>query len=232
MTMFDPDVASKMAQLSLATELQQRLIHIDDEQSSVTHLSQGKDNLDSYQNENAIKLHLATWYRLTQIPASTSDDIKKRRFQHIMNYFIKAASQNDLENHVATNIVKACLQVSMTKQPVESLDVRERIRNHYEAIHLTSTPETQYRELIFNKYPLHNLFDALALIYTLCIDDVHHSGDDELYLLQLKFIAIAIRSMGYLPRKGVPTTVGASWQKTTTDRIRVSFAFSYVGINN
>ena len=60
MTIFDPDMASKMAQLSLATELQQRLIHIDDEQSSVTYLSQDKNNLDSYQNENAIKLHLAT----------------------------------------------------------------------------------------------------------------------------------------------------------------------------
>lgn len=130
------------------------------------------------------------------------------------------------------NIIKTCLQISMTKQSIESLDVRERIRNHYETIHLTSILEIQYRELIFNKYLLHNLFDALALIYIFYIDDIHHSDDDEFYLLQLKFIVIVIRSMEYLPRKGVSIMIRASWQKTTIDRIRVSFAFSYVDINN
>ena len=149
-----------------------------------------------------------------------------------MNYFIKAASQNDLKNHVATNIVKACLQVFMTKQSIENLDVRERIRNHHEVIYLTSILETQYRELIFNKYPLHNLFDVLILIYIFCIDNIHRSDDGEFYLLQLKLIVIVIRSTGYLPRKGVPIMIGASWQKMMTDRIRVSFVFSCININN
>ena len=112
---------------------------------------------------------------------------------------------------------------------LETIDIRLRIQSERQPSHVATTLEGRYRGWAYEMYPLHNLFDALGFIYTLCIDGIDCDRDGELYLLQLRFITASILATGCISRKGIPATVGASWQKTSNERLRVSFAFSCIG---
>lgn len=161
-------------------------------------------------------------------PAFT-DDEEKRGFRHILQYFIDIATKNNLEDHPATKILLKCHQVASCKDHLEVIEMRKRIQRESIPSLVSLSPEQKYREWTFKAYPLHSLFDALALIYTLGIDETKIERDGELYLLQLRLIARALLATGYITRKGIPSTVAGSWQVSDEAPLRISFAFSCVG---
>ena len=67
-------------------------------------------------------------------------------------------------------------------------------------------------------------------LYTLYAGETNGNRDGELYILELKFIALAIRGTGYICCSGIPSTVGGSWMKAADSSLRISFAFSCVGL--
>lgn len=48
------------------------------------------------------------------------------------------------------------------------------------------------RHFVFNRIPVFNIWDAIALIYTISIEDVFCEREAELYLYQLRLVAISL----------------------------------------
>jgi len=64
------------------------------------------------------------------------------------------------------------------KSAVESIDVENRIRRQDKPVLITMLPEEKYRNWTFNAYPIHDLWDALALIYTLTVGEVVNEREE------------------------------------------------------
>jgi len=112
---------------------------------------------------------------------------------------------------------------------VECIDVKNRIQRQDKPVLITMPPEEKYRKWTFDAYPLHNIWDALALFYTLTVGEVVDEREGELYLAQLKYIAKALTATGYIARSACPAIVGAIWRVSEEIPLRVSFAFSCLG---
>jgi len=233
MASHDEVLTSRLALTSLAAKVEHKLVldafNADDGRSSLTHLSKGQDHLNEYHDQSVFKLHLATWINMSRISSTASDAVNKERFRHILHYFIEKAVRNNLGEHPATKILEKCHQKAMFKGPLEVVDMRHRIQKQEKPTLVSTSPEQKYRDWTFKNYPLHDFWDALALIYTISVGEVFDDREGELYLLQLKFIVRALNATGYIGRAGIPVTVGASWHVSEETPLRVSFAFSCVG---
>jgi hypothetical protein len=222
------DLFARIALTSLASDVEEKLL--------VTHLnfsdsggSTGK-NLSAYGDENFIKLHLDTWHNNAFQSRSESDADKRSRFNYILEYFIKLATLNDLDDTpVMTKLQDALKLTQPVKGKFKTLEVKDRIQSKKVALLISSTPEKSSRDFTFSKFPIFNIFDAIAVIYTVCIGEIKVEQDAEFHLLQLKYIVKSIASTGYIPTDACPSTVAASWKHSTDSSLRACFAFSCTG---
>src|SRR5271156_563754 len=175
--------------------------------------------------------NLATWTKMSRLSPADSDASKKERFTAILEYFIAKARRNNFEDHPATKILEKCRDTAKGKSALECIDVRNPIQRQDKPVLITMPPEEKYRNWTFNAYPLHKLWDALALIYTLTVGEIVDEREGELYLAQLKYISKALTETGYLGRSACPAIVGATWRVSEEIPLRVSFAFSCLGGN-
>lgn len=201
-----------------------------DGRSSLTGISDAPPNLDEYHNDSCITLHLATWWKLAHVAPEASDAQKRKNFRYLISYFLRVAERHNLEQNPAYKIVQRCFDISLQKRKLDLIDIKQRIQSEREPTFVSLAPDSRVRQLLFQDFPLHNFFDALALLYTLCVDDILTDREGELYLLQLRFVARAFLATGYFSRAYFPATVGASWQKKVyTFPFSVCFSFSCVG---
>jgi hypothetical protein len=225
------DLFARMALTSLASDVEEKLL--------ITHLnfsesggSTGK-NLSTYGDENVIKLHLDTWHNNAFESPSETDVDKRSRFRYILEYFIKLATLNDLDDTPAlTKLQDAFNQTMPVKGILKHVEVKDRTQSKMVALLISSTPEKTYRDFAFSKFPIFNIFDAIALIYTVCVGEIKVEQDAEFHLLQLKYILNSITSTGYIPKHACPSTVAASWKHSMGSSFRACFAFSCTGNKN
>jgi len=222
------DLFARIALTSLASDVEEKLLlsHLNFSESGG---STGK-NLSTYGNENVIKLHLDTWHINAFKSPSESDEDKRSRFRYILKYFIKLATLNNLDDTPAlTKLRDAWNQTLPVKGELKNVEVKDRMQSKKIALLITSTPEKTYRDFAFSKFPIFNIFDAIALIYTVCIGEITVEQDAEFHLLQLKYILKSISSTGYISKHACPSTVAASWKHSSGSSFRVCFAFSCCG---
>jgi len=115
----------------------------------------------------------------------------------ILIYFINISKRQDLEEFGASRILEDCLKAVKTDsayaepKDVENTFQLEKLHNNRQTqtrlepvkVGLLIGREDKFRRLSFQDLPLHNIFDTVALLYSLCIDEVTTERDGELYLV-------------------------------------------------
>jgi len=214
--------------------------------SSLSHISSVEltDPFEKHYNEEFIGLHLATWRILATRPMEKLPDTKHKRhrqsvlereqgikkmteFRKILQYFLNIASKRGFKNFAATKFLEECLNIADLEKDLKYITMMERLQSQTQPVLVSAGTDTTFpfRGLTFKNLPIHNLFDALALVYTLCVSEIDDPKTAELYLYQLRDVANAIKNTGYV-RDNVPSTVAASWKSDLPRVKHVVFAFS------
>ena len=217
--------------------------------SDLSHISSVEltDPFEKHYNEESIGLHLATWrilatrpmfermppkegetqYERHRYPSLEREDGTKKmtEFRKILQYFLNIAGKRGLKDFPATKFLQECINVADLDKDLRNITLAERLQSQTHPILVSAGTDATFRGLTFKNLPIHNLFDALALTYTLCVTEIDDPKTAELYLYQLRDVANAIKNTGYI-RDNVPSTVAASWKSNLSSLRHVVFAFS------
>ena len=94
----------------------------------------------------------------------------------------------------------------------------------------TTSYSLQLRNFVFNEIPIFNIWDAIALIYSISVEDVFCDKEAELFLYQLRLIFIAMQNTKCWGADYLPSTVAASWRSTTPEsHFILAFSFTCIG---
>jgi hypothetical protein len=193
------DLASRPA-APLPVELS---IDDDDARSDLSHISSvdPTDPFKDHSNEEYIGLHLAMWRVLATRPDTAKEPQDKRQtkafvrrentrkkaeFRTILEYFLNIAEKHrNLKEFPATKILRECLEVANSTQLLSKIPKSERLGSREAPTLVSAGNAEKFRGLTFENLPIHNFFDALALVYTLCAPEISDVSIAERFLCQV-----------------------------------------------
>jgi hypothetical protein len=197
-----------------------------DSSSSLTSPSSGSASQATVVKTECIPLALANWEKRAVEPVSK--DQSKVKAQELIQFFLTYGLQQLAPESHPIQILKKALEEMGAVYPKErDLAIRRVAHNRLNAKSYTG----QLRDFIFNDMPVFNIWDSIALIYTISIEDIFCDREAELYEYQLKLITKAARATGWWSGDYVPATSQGAWTllPNKNGRFLVAFAFSCIG---
>lgn len=194
--------------------------------SKLTTFSQGNSAKATAVNADHIPLSLADWGNraATTVSPAQSRSAARELVQYFLDFGQRAGLQPDSR---PLQILRAALD------EINAINPAEANRQSRRAAHTRENPPSytlRLREYVFNEVPLFNVWDAMALVYSISIEDIRVDKEAELYLYQLRLIMRAAYETKWWARDFLPTTVQAAWTKSSQDeRFIVGFAFTCIG---
>ena len=204
----------------------------------------------SYQNQATIALDLPRWTTLLARP-SPKPDLSK--VVQVIDFFVRIATDNSLQNTPAVQKLQAALHVLSTinVSHLERTAWTERQVQSAEQIHLAQTPREYFHQLakadVRNacflllheaqfEVPIFNIWDSISLIYTLCVEPIFNDLVAELHLFQFRTIVQSLTQHWYF-KNITPTTAVGTWSRGGVDssgndhgrRVTIAFATSCSG---
>jgi hypothetical protein len=183
-------------------------------------------------NQNKICLNLQMWANVFAESVDTVDT-QRSRIDKLLNFFINVATRNGLETTPAVQSLQDALSILRRGDDFSRLakiQWRERISQLSVPTKTTQKLIENLGKLCIHGAPLFNIWDSMAFLYTLCVEDVKTQLGAELHLYQFRLIIAAFRACTYFPKYAGPVTVAASWTEETPDHpLSLAFATSCVG---
>lgn len=135
--------------------------------------------------------------------------------QHAIEYlsfFLNLGLQQGLSHtiHPISLLQQSLNELGAANPPPFESGIRHVAHNQLNPANFT----LQLRYFIFNDIPVFNIWDAIALIYSISIEEVFCDQEAELFLYQLRLILNALKNTAYWGTDFSPSTVAASWTKT------------------
>jgi hypothetical protein len=148
----------------------------------------------------------------------------------IVNFFIAVANSNDLRDTPAVHILQSVISdpqfIEYERFPTfNEVSCETRI-----AQQAPLEQRLELRTAILNDYPVLNLWDALSFVYSFYVEYITDDLRAQLHLFQLRTITCALRRCTYFRGFSGPTTVAATWTRSTSSTTRmIAFAATCVG---
>ena len=151
---------------------------------------------------------------------------KRERVDKVLKFFVKVGTLNKLGDTFAVTTLKNVITV--LAKGGDGLFSETKIWTQ-----LQNATKTDYistvRNLSIHGIPLFNIWDCIAFIYTVCVEDICTSIQAQLYLYQFRLIVTIPRRSEYFPSWAQPTTVAATWTASSQSPLTVAFATTCVG---
>jgi len=137
-------------------------------------------------NDNKIQVNLEFWIRFANEPVETCEqqNLKVRR---MISFFIGVAQLNNLNGTEAVDLLQQNLKHVLANKRFPKMDEtnwRDRISQMRQIVRVA----VNFRQAVIRGFPLANMWDAIALIYSLCIDVVPSGRYAQFHLLQFRFM--------------------------------------------
>jgi hypothetical protein len=202
--------------------------HDDDESSNLTSFSTSSPSLPT--SSQKIELHIGAWAKMAEKPVTAVKEGLDKTTT-ILKYFIEVATSNGLASTPAVATLMTAMDAAQkgldptnTTPIAWSCKISQHTRAH------TPSYTFQLKEFILNGFPLFNIFDAMSLIYTLCIEDLFAARECELHLYQFRFIILAFHKNLWMNSTFLPTTAAATWHQSEVGKpFAIAFATTCVG---
>jgi hypothetical protein len=191
----------------------------EDDSTSISSRGSASDLLS--RNHEFFSLGISSWDALLAKPQATHDQ-KKDKAKFVLGVFLEICRERNLYGTEAYNIIEKAYNTASGVINPQNLPLKElRIASK----DTTSFMSVQVKSFALNKVPLHDLWDSLALVYTLCSEPIFVEREVELFLYQLRVIANCIAPW---TGSATPSTLAVSWRdKPGPDNsLVVSYAFS------
>jgi hypothetical protein len=190
-------------------------------------------NHPSLPDEYKIRLNLQTWANIFAEPIDTHAQ-QRARVDKILNFFIKVAMLNDLDNTLAVQSLRTSLTNLFRLGECSSeidIDWRARISQLASPERMNYKSSSSMRDLCVHGIPLFNIWDSMSFIYTVCAEDIKTQLGAELHLIQFRIIIRALRvCKRVFPEYAGPNTVAATWTEESKSKpLTIAFATSCVG---
>jgi hypothetical protein len=149
-----------------------------------------------------ISLKIAHWYCNLK-----SNKSKEEKAHAVLDYILKvAAAVEGFQNSVPYNIIlntKCQLEMGSATQ---SIRAQEKVQTRSQMIPFTQ----KLRDFVFDNFPVFNLWDALALAYTICAEPIYTTKGAELHLYQFYILT---KTLGEWVGDGpyFPSTLACTW---------------------
>lgn len=200
----------------------------DDGSSQLTSFSASSPSIPT--SSAKIELHIGKWAKVADRPVTTVEDgIAKVR--GILTYFISAACENGLGNTPAVATLTSAIETArrgLDPNNTTPIIWTDKVSQHTRAH--TPSYTLQLKTFVVNSFPLFNIFDAMAFIYTICVEDLFIPRECELHLYQFRLLIRAFYHNMWHNRKFLPTTVAATWNQVEIGKpLTVGFATTCIG---
>ena len=124
------------------------------------------------------------------------------------------------------SILRAALNELADDNAPEEGSARRRVA-HNSLVHPSFA--VQLRGFIFDGIPVFNIWDSIALIYSISIEPISTDREIELFLYQLRLILISMRNTHCWGSDHFPSTVAATWTSPIKDgSVLAAFAVSCI----
>lgn len=199
------------------------------ETSTLTSFSSSSSTLPSSPPQK-IELHIGNWAKVAKRPVTTTKEGIEKVIE-ILKFFINVAALNGLGDTPAVATLKKAIETAekgLDPTYTKPISWTEKVSQHTRA----HTPSYTFRlkTFVLNNVPLFNIFDAMAFIYTLCVEDLFAVTDCQLHLYQFRLIIRAFCGNMWHSQTFVPSTVAATWYETTPKKpLTIGFATACIG---
>jgi hypothetical protein len=201
---------------------------VSDTSSTLTTLSQGDDARTTVINTPCIPLTLADWEKRATIDVPA--DKSKTQARQLIQYFVNCGL-----NHLSQD---GSHPITILRDPLRDIDdanapkyLRQERRIAYREPLFKYTQ--MLRDFVYNKIPVFIMWDTIALIYSVSIEDVFCDREAE-FCYQLKLISQALKKTDWFSSGSYfPATTQAAWTTIPeSDRLLVAFGFSVASGKN
>jgi hypothetical protein len=217
----------------LALAAREGLANIDDNTSSVYSISSlaslskgdGTKTLLLSSSQSDIPLIINHWAQQAAQPRSTSP--QKDQGKSFIQTFIDIGIAHGLgpDSHPISVLREALRELSNDHAPKEGS--ARRCVAHNSLVRPSFT--AQLRDFVFDGIPVFNIWDSIALIYSISIEPTSSDREVELFLYQLRLIFISMRNTRCWGSDHFPSTVAATWTSPTKDGlVLAAFAVSCI----
>ena len=148
-----------------------------------------------------------------------------------LNYFVNMGLTQGLRNdsHPIAILQHSLSELGVPEPEEENSGIRRVAHNRLNAPGFTQ----QLRDFVYNDIPVFNIWDSVALIYSLAAEDVFCDREVDLFLYQLRLIFNAMRKTTIWSTDYFPSTVAASWTATGSGKhLLVAYSVSCIGGRN
>jgi hypothetical protein len=161
------------------------------------------------------------WELRANSPVSASNS--KAKAQEFIPYFLDFGLKQLQPTSLPIKILQDALTEMGAVEPLEAHRQERRItHNRQQPANFTA----QLRDFVFNEIPVFNIWDSIALIYSISIEDVFRDREAELYEYQLKLIWQTAKATNWWIGNHMPSTSQSAWMVLPDKRMFVAFAFS------
>lgn len=219
-----PPVESRTLPTFLALSVNDDLADDSDSSSSLTSYSFGDADRATVNRHSRIPLNISDWAKRASVvvPASQKNQAGIEFLTYFKNIGLQHLSRN---SHPIAILDKSLDEL----EAINPLELNSGIRRVAHARLNPSTYTLQLREFVFNEIPVFNIWDAIALIYSISIEDVFCGTEAELYLYQLRLILKSMRNTNCWTGIFIPSTVAASWTSPVSQKhLIVAYSFSCI----
>ena len=132
---------------------------------------------------------------------------QRERWKKILKFFLKVGTLNNLKATPALTFLENSLAIIENSRVDDGerlkVDENTKIDHRYEPVKVSGIVRS--KNLIFNNIPLHNMWDAISFVYTVCVEKVSTRVQAEAHSFQFRMIVQALRAGGlkestYLPQ--------------------------------
>lgn len=166
-----------------------------------------------------ICVHLDIWSTVFE-ESITSPGAQRKRWEKILKFFLKVGTLNNLKASPVLTFLENSLAVIENSRADDNeklnIDDNMKIDHRYEPVKVTGIVRS--KNLVFNSIPLHNMWDAISFVYTVCVEKVSTRCQAEAHIFQFRTIIQALRAGGqkneHILHKFGPTTTEAVWDSS------------------
>lgn len=219
-----PPIDSRTLPTFLAISVNDDLTDDSDSSSSLTSFSSGDADRATVNGHSRIPLTISDWAKRASLVVPV--DQKNQAAIEFLTYFKNIGLQHLGRNsHPIAILDQSLNELGAINPPVLNSAIRR-------VAHARVNPTTytlQLREFVFNEIPVFNIWDAIALIYSISVEDVFCDKEAELFLYQLRLILKSMRNTNCWSGDFVPSTVAASWTSPDPQKhLIVAYSFSCI----
>ena len=223
-----PPVEPRTLSTFLAISVNDDLADDSDATSSLTGFSFGDADRATVTRNSRIPLTISDWAKRPSliVPAHQKNEAAIQMLTYFKNLGLQHLSH---DSRPITLLDQSLSELRAIDPPVVNSGIRR-------VAHTRLNPKTytlQLREFVFNEIPVFNIWDAIALIYSISVENVFSDREVELFLYQLRLILNSMRNTNCWSGDFFPSTVAASWTSPVPQKyLVVAYSFSCISGRN